>query len=287
MSCILGSLVIGVSLLAWLTHAVPFGSGSPTVLSQEAGYVFGGGPLGKFGYYFVQGATMLILYTGANTSFNGFPNLASFVALDSFLPRQLLKRGHRLAFSNGITLLAILSIVLLIVTRAKVDSLVSIYAIGVFTGFTMAGAGMVRHHLDGRSKGYRRKLVINGFASALSGLVVVIFAVTKFTEGTWIVVVLFPILTAVLIRFHHIYTAEEVEAETNVQTVAVAPILPHHTVLVFVERFDLAAARALQSPRVAQPRRASASCTSCSIPLPPANWSSCGFASASRRSHLN
>src|ERR1019366_7883094 len=118
--------------------------------------------------YFQRGATMLILYTGANTSFNGFPNLASFVALDSFLPRQLLKRGHRLAFSNGITLLAMLSIVLLIITDAKVDSLVAVYAIGVFTGFTMAGAGMVRHHLTNRSKGYRRKIFINGFASALS-----------------------------------------------------------------------------------------------------------------------
>src|SRR5487761_2015939 len=253
MSCVLGSLVVGVSLLAWLTHAVPFASGSPTVLSQEARYVFGGGGLGKFGYYFVQGATMLILYTGANTSFNGFPNLASFVALDSFLPRQLLKRGHRLAFSNGITLLAILSIVLLVITRAKVDSLVSIYAIGVFTGFTMAGAGMVRHHLTSRSKSYRRKVVINGFASGLSGLVVVIFAVTKFTEGAYVVVVLFPILTAVLIRFHHIYTAEGRDLEANVQTVAVAPILPHHAVLVLVERFDLAAARALQYARSLSP----------------------------------
>ena len=253
MSCVLGTLVIGVSLLAWLTHAVPFESGSPTVLSQEAQYVFGGGGLGKFGYYFVQGATMLILYTGANTSFNGFPNLASFVALDSFLPRQLLKRGHRLAFSNGITLLAVLSIVLLLVTKAKVDSLVSIYAIGVFTGFTMAGAGMVRHHLDGRSKGYRRRILINGFAAGLSGVVVVIFAVTKFTEGAWVVVVLFPILAAVLIRFHHIYTAEEVELESNVQNVAVAPILAHHAVLVFVERFDLAAARALQYARSLSP----------------------------------
>jgi amino acid transporter len=253
MSCVLGTLVTGVSLLAWLTHSVPFESGSPTVLSQEAGYVFGGGGLGKFGYYFVQAATTLILYTGANTSFNGFPNLASFVALDSFLPRALLKRGHRLAFSNGITLLALLSIVLLIVTDAKVDSLVAVYAIGVFTGFTMAGAGMVRHHLDGKSKGYRHRIVINGFAATLSGVVVVIFAVTKFTEGAWVVVVLFPILTAVLIRFHHIYTAEDLDLETNVQNVAVAPILAHHAVLVFVERFDLAAARALQYARSLSP----------------------------------
>jgi amino acid transporter len=253
MSTVLGSLVIGVSLLAWLTHAVPFSGGSPTVLSQEAGYVFGGGPFGKFGYYAVQGATMLILYTGANTSFNGFPNLASFVAMDSFLPRQLLKRGHRLAFSNGITVLAAVSVALLIVTKASVDRLVSIYAIGVFTGFTMAGAGMVRHHLTTRAPGYRHRVFINGFAALLSGIVVLIFAVAKFTEGAWVVVVLFPILAAALIRFHHVYSAEQGELEANVQNVAIAPILPRHAVLVFIERFDLAAARALQYARSLSP----------------------------------
>ena len=147
MSVILGTLVLGVSYLAVVTHAVPFTAGTPTVLSQEARYVFGDTPVGKIGYYAVQGATMLILYTGGNTSFNGFPNLASFVAEDAFLPRQLTRRGHRLVFSNGIMILAALSIVLLVVTRARVNSLVSVYAIGVFTGFTMAGAGMVRYHL--------------------------------------------------------------------------------------------------------------------------------------------
>jgi amino acid transporter len=253
MSFVLGTLVVGVSFLAWQTHAVPFSGGSPTVLSQEAKYVFGGGPLGNFGYYAVQGVTMLILYTGANTSFNGFPNLASFVAMDSFLPRQLLKRGHRLAFSNGITVLAAVSIVLLVVTDANVTRLVSIYAIGVFTGFTMAGAGMVRHHLVGRSHGYRRRIFINGFAALLSGIVVLIFAIAKFTEGAWVVVVLFPLLAAVLIRFHHVYSAEEGELEANVQNVVVAPILPRHSVLVFVERFDLAAARALQYARSLSP----------------------------------
>ena len=104
----LGALVLGVSFLAWKTHAVPFVKGSPTVLSQEASYVFGS-LAGRVGYYFVQGATMLILYTGANTSFNGFPNLASFVARDAFLPRQLTRRGHRLVFSNGIMILAVVS----------------------------------------------------------------------------------------------------------------------------------------------------------------------------------
>ncbi|HTX01173.1 MAG TPA: APC family permease, partial [Acidimicrobiales bacterium] len=182
MSTILGSLVLGVSFLAWKTHAVPFVHGSPTVLSQEAKYVFGSGLIGKIGYYAVQGATMLILWTGANTSFNGFPNLVSFVANDAFLPASLLRRGHRLVFSNGILVLTTVSLVLLIVTKASVDALVAVYAIGVFTGFTMAGAGMVRHHLRNKGRGWQRRVAINGFAAVLSAMVVVIFAVTKFTQ---------------------------------------------------------------------------------------------------------
>jgi amino acid transporter len=249
MSSILGSLVLGVSFLAWKTHAVPFTGGSPTVLSQEAHFVFGNSVLGRVGYYFVQGATMLVLYTGANTSFNGFPNLASVVARDAFLPRQLTRRGHRLVFSNGIIILTAASIILLVVTRARVNSLVAVYAIGVFTGFTAAGAGMVRYHLRERRSGYHRRLLINAFASVLSAIVVLIFAVTKFAEGAWVVVVIAPILVLVLIRLHNTYTDEQEALETNVQKAAEAPVLRHHIVLVFVERFDLAVARALRYAR--------------------------------------
>ena len=117
MAIILGSLVSGVSLLAHITHAVPYLNGSPTVLSQEAKYVFGSAWYGRFGFFFVQAATVLILWTGGNTSFNGFPNLASFVAEDSFLPHRLTRRGHRLVFSNGIIILAIAAEALLIADR--------------------------------------------------------------------------------------------------------------------------------------------------------------------------
>ena len=147
MSIILGCLVLGVSLLAHITHAIPFKNGSPTVLSQEAKLVFGTGGFGHLMFWIVQLVTLLILYTGGNTSFNGFPFLASFVAEDRFLPHKLTKRGHRLVFSNGIIVLAIVSIALLLATRARVSELVAVYAIGVFTGFTMAGSGMVKHHL--------------------------------------------------------------------------------------------------------------------------------------------
>jgi amino acid transporter len=249
MSTILGSLVLGVSFLAWKTHAVPYGAGSPTVLSQEARYVFGSGGLGKVGFYAIQFTTMLILWTGANTSFNGFPNLVSFVAKDAFLPPALLRRGHRLVFSNGILLLTAVSLVLLAATNASVDSLVAVYAIGVFTGFTLAGAGMVRYHLRVKERGWQRRLAINGFAAVLSAIVVIIFAVTKFTQGAWVVVVVGPVLVVVLIRLHHVYTEEQVELERNASRAAEAPVLRHHVVFVLVERLDLAAARALQYAR--------------------------------------
>jgi amino acid transporter len=254
MAIILGSLVTGVSLLAHITHAVPFESGSPTVLSQEAKFVFGYPAwYGKVGFYLVQAATMLILWTGGNTSFNGFPNLASFVAEDSFLPRQLTRRGHRLVFSNGIIILAIAAEALLIGTDAKLNILVGVYAVGVFTGFTMAGFGMAKHHIRLREKGWKYKLAINGFAGFLSLSVVLIFVIVKFREGVWIVVVLFIILVPTLIRFHKQYEEERKELEENVGHAAVAPVLRRHVVLVFVERLDLAAARALQYARTLNP----------------------------------
>ncbi|MGD0082582.1 MAG: amino acid permease [Acidimicrobiales bacterium] len=253
MSCTLGSLVLGVSILAHITHAVPYTHGTPTVLSQEAHYVFGDAFTGRVGFFLVQATTMLILYTGANTSFNGFPNLTSFVAKDAFLPRQLTRRGHRLVFSNGIIILAIVSIALIIATRADLTSLVALYAIGVFTGFTMAGAGMVKHHVTFKEKGWKYKIWINGFAALLSAIVVLIFATTKFTQGAWLVVVLFPILVFVLIRLHKQYEDETEQLESNAERAAAAPVLRRHVVLVFVERLDLAAARALQYARTLAP----------------------------------
>jgi amino acid transporter len=186
---ILGTLVAGISWLAHVTHAVPFTSGYPTVISQEANLVFG--QAGHFMFYVVQFATALILYTGGNTSFNGFPFLTNFVAEDAFLPRWLTKRGHRLVFSNGIIVLTVLSVSLILAVGANVNNLVPFYAIGVFTAFTMAGFGMAKYHHRHKEAGWRRKLVINFSAGVLSAIVVVIFAIVKFTEGAWLIV--FPV----------------------------------------------------------------------------------------------
>ena len=159
-------------------------------------------------FFVVQFATMLILWTGANTPFNGFPFLANFVAADGYLPRWLTKRGHRLAFSNGIVLLAVLALALILGTGAHVDKLVAFYAIGVFTGFTLAGFGMAKHFRTLRPNRWRVKALINDLVGTTSALVVVVFAVTKFTEGAWLVVVLFPVLVVLLLRLREAYRRE-------------------------------------------------------------------------------
>jgi len=253
MSSTLAFLVLGVTLLARWTHAVPYANGTPTVVSQEVRAVFGTSPVGHLAFYVVQLATMLILYTGGNTSFNGFPYLASFVAGDRFLPRQLTRRGHRLAFSNGILVLTGVALALVLVYKAQVNGLVALYAIGVFTGFTMAGSGMVKHHLTTREGHWKRSIAINGFSAFLSFTVVLIFAVAKFKEGAWLIFVVGPLLYIGLIRLHRQYVAEAEMLETGVAEASEEPILRRHVVVVFVDRLDMAVVRALQYARTLAP----------------------------------
>ena len=249
MACILGFLVAGVSYLAYQTHSAPFTTGYPSVLSEIARTVFGHGPFGTTMYILIQIATAAILFTGANTSFNGFPTLANFVAEDRFLPRQLTTRGHRLVFSNGIIVLTVLSIALLIVSGGSVNALVPFYAIGVFTGFAMAGYGMSKHHLTARERGWRRRLAINLSAGVLSTVVVAIFAIAKFTEGAWLVVVVFPILVFVLMRLNREYRAEAAILEKFRADRPDAVKFARHRVFVLVNAVDLAVLEGLRYGR--------------------------------------
>jgi amino acid transporter len=249
MSLLLGSLVLGISFLAWQTHATPYAHGYPTVISQVAKAAFGTSWTGHALYLVVQAATALILYTGANTPFTGFPFLASFIAEDSFLPRQLTRRGHRLGFSTGILVLTTLAIALLCGVGANVDRLVPFYAIGVFTGFSMAGLGMARYHTRHREAAWRRKFAVNLAGGIVSALVVLIFAVVKFGEGAWLVVVLFPLLWLVLIRLNAQYRSEARSLDLVTwmrKDQAEAPHYGRHTILVLVDRLDLAVLRALR-----------------------------------------
>jgi amino acid transporter len=252
MSAILGTLVAGVSWLAHETHAVPYESGSPTVISQVAKAVLGDSVVGHVLFFTVQLATMLILYTGANTPFNGFPFLANFVAGDGYLPRWLTKRGHRLAFSNGIVVLAAVSIALILATGGHVNNLVAFYAIGVFTGFTLAGFGMAKYFRTERGLRWRVKAAINVTSGTISAGVVVIFSITKFTEGAWVVLLLFPILVLVLLRLRSTYR-READALATVESSALRPTRSRSTVLLLVDSVDLAVLRAIRYARTLRP----------------------------------
>jgi amino acid transporter len=254
MSTILGTMFLGVSALAALTHAVPFISGTPTVVSEIGKLVYGSSTLGHVLFYMLQTATALILILAANTSFTGFPFLVSFVAEDSFLPRKLTVRGHRLVFSNGVLLLAGASIALLVATDARVSALIPMYAIGVFTGFTMAGAGMVKHHTTQRDQHWKVRVAVNGFAAVVCAVVVVVFAVAEFTQGAWVVVVVMPLLIYALVRTNRQYRAEDVVLEEGAAVQACeARILQRHVVVILIDRIDLAAARAIQYARTLMP----------------------------------
>jgi amino acid transporter len=253
---ILGTLVAGISWLAHLTHAAPYKLGFPTVISQEADIVFGSA--GHFMFYVVQAATALILYTGGNTSFNGFPFLTSFVAEDSFLPRWMMKRGQRLVFSNGIIVLTVLSVTLIGIVGANVNALVPFYAIGVFTAFTMAGFGMAKYYRTHKGPGWRHKLVICFSSGVLTSIVVVIFAVVKFTAGAWLILIIFPVGVFALIRLNREYRTEARVLENLGERRAsgVGPSQPNYTrrvVIVFVDDFDLSTVAALRYAKSLRP----------------------------------
>jgi amino acid transporter len=253
MGSALGVMFLGLSILAGKMHVAPFEKGTPTVISQVGKFVYGTTPVGHILFYALQAGTTLILVLAANTSFADFPRLASFAAADSFMPRQLTKRGHRLVFSNGIISLAAAATVLVVVTGAKVSRLIPLYAIGVFTSFTLSQTGMAKHHIHRKEPGWRRGLFINGMGALLSAVVDVIIAVTKFAEGGWVIIVIVPLLVVLLLRLNRQYLEEAVELQHDAPKAAAAPILRHHVVLVLVDQLDLAAARAIQYARTLTP----------------------------------
>ena len=253
MSCLLGSLVLGVSWFAHKIHAMPYESGTPTVISQIAKAAVGNGAFGTAMFIFVQAATMLILFAGANTTYSAFPLLVNFIASDGYLPRQLTKRGHRLAFSNGILLLAGGGIFLVLITAGSVEHLVAFYALGVFTGFALAGFGMTKHAYIHRLGAWRWKMAINGLAGAISFIVVIIFSVVKFSEGAWLVLVTAPILVITFLRLRRQYTKEQSALDVKVEQER-ATSIARHDVTVLVDSVDVATVGAIRYARSLKPR---------------------------------
>ena len=217
MAAILGVLLVGITYLAVHIGAVP--SEEETIISQLARTVDGGRDLI---YLLTMAGTTVILVMAANTSFAGFPRLAALLAIDGFLPRQLSSQGSRLVYSRGIVVLTILSAGFIIAFQASVTALIPLYAIGVFMSFTLSQAGMVhRWWKSGRlapgeeirelgstlayNPGWRARLIFNAVGAAATGMVTLIFAATKFTEGAWIVLVVLPLLMGLTFRIHRHY----------------------------------------------------------------------------------
>ncbi len=252
MSAILGTLVFGVSWFAHSTYATPYATGTPTVISQIAKATLGNGTFGSVFFYVVQGATMLILITGANTAYSGFPYLVNFVANDGFLPRQLTKRGHRLAFSNGILVLATFATALVLVTGGSVNHLVAFYALGVFTGFTLVGFGMAKRAKTNKDAGWRYRYAINTLSGVVSFTIIIIFATVKFTEGAWVILVLAPILVLLLLRLNRRYRREQ-SALRGEAALERATKVSRHDVTVLVDNVDLATVGAVRYARSLNP----------------------------------
>jgi amino acid transporter len=203
MAVILGVVFLGISYLATVSGAVP--SEHVSVLSQIGEAVFGLTPI----YYVLIFSTMGILVLAAQTSFADFPRLASILAKDGFMPRRFAYRGERLAFNAGIVVLALIAIVVVVAFRGRVEALIPLYAIGVFTAFTLSQAGMVHHWLGERGPGWRRSATINGLGATATGIVAVVFAIAKFGLGAWIVIVIVPVMVAVMLFIHRQYESAE------------------------------------------------------------------------------
>ncbi len=249
MGLLLGVMFLGLSFLASKVHATPYEDGTPTVISQVGKLVFGESTAGHALFFALQAGTMLILVLAANTSFADFPRLASFHAGDNFMPRQFMVRGHRLVFSNGIIFLSVAAIVTLLGTGGEVSRLIPLYAIGVFTSFTLSQAGMTKHHFRLKEKGWKVGAWINGIGALLSFLVLIIVASMKFMEGAWVIMLLVPIMVYGLVRLNRAYETEREELQEDARAAAEAPVMRRHAVVVLVDELDAAAARAMQYAR--------------------------------------
>jgi amino acid transporter len=262
------SMFAGVTALAMITDVryvenpaeqiVGFAAGDVqrSVIAQVNSAVFGDG---SFPFFFVQAMTAGILILAANTAFNGFPLLGAILAQDRLMPRQLHTRGDRLVFSNGILLLAAFAGLLIVVMDANVTNLIQLYLVGVFTSFTLGQAGMVRHwngllRKGGLPREQRRQVlrsrVINAVGCSLTGTVLLVVLVTKFTRGAWIVVLAMPVLYLLMraINRHYEQVAEELEPDDEI-----VPLPSRNHAVVLVSKLHAPTLRALSYARATRP----------------------------------
>jgi len=210
LSMIILVLFGGTSILANMYHVVPIGNAMLILIAEE---IFGH----NFMFYYITATTFIILVMAANTAYSGFPMLISIMAKEGYAPRQLSMRGDRLSYDNGIIMLSVVALILIIGFRAKVTSLMGLYAIGVFISFTLAQSGMFVKWIRNKDKGWKHKAFINGLGAFVTAIVVIIIAFTKFSEGAWIVVILIPILIFLIFKVKKHYEAvmRQLKLRTN------------------------------------------------------------------------
>jgi amino acid transporter len=252
MAAILGFLMLGVTGLTQILHILP--ETESTVLGSLGHAVFGGG----FFYYALQIATMAILVLAANTSFAGFPRLSFVLARDGLMPRQFMNRGDKLVFSNGVIGLMIASIVVLVAFGGQTHKLIPLYAVGVFTSFTLSQSGMVRHWFRLRSPGWRRRAVMNGLGAVMTGVVTFVVLGTKFTHGAYLVVIAVVILITIFytVRRHYTRIAYYLEPQNPAQLERLGQVAiskPRTTVVLFVSKVNELTARSLALGRGLSP----------------------------------
>lgn len=245
MAVILGSLFLGVSVLA--SRLAPYPTHEETVISQMARTVFGEGPL----HVLLQFATAGILILAANTAFADFPRLSSIIARDRYLPKQFTSRGDRLVFSNGVVFLAVFAALLLIAFGGITTLLIPLYAVGVFTSFTISQAGMVVRHRRVRARGWQRNMVLNAVGASATLVVLLIVAVTKFAVGAWLPIVVVPAIVFTLRTIRRHYDAVG-------QALAITPAdvrneAQRHTVVVLVGSVHRGVVKALQYAKSLRP----------------------------------
>ncbi|MBL7685346.1 MAG: APC family permease [Deltaproteobacteria bacterium] len=240
MGIILLCLFLGITELARFYHVIP--RESETVISQLAKNIFGHG----FFYYVIQFSTALILFLAANTAFADFPRLASLLARDGYLPRQLSSLGDRLAFSNGIILLGFISCILIALFQGKTHHLIPLYAVGVFISFTLSQSGMVMHWVRLKGKLWWGRAIVNGIGAFATLIALIVIAATKFTHGAWMVIVFIPLLVMgfMAIRRHYDLIVGQLSPK------AVDLILPrNHVVLIPISAFHKGTLKAISYAR--------------------------------------
>ena len=252
MSATLATLIIGIAWLAKETQAIPYADGTPTVISLVAKAALGEGLIGSILFLLTQLGTMLILFAGANTCFSAFPNMVNMVANDGFLPRQLTQRGHKLVFSNGVFFIAGVASILVIATKASITILAAIYALSVFIGFALTGAGMTKRSILMKVSGW--KIFLHGFATGIAIFTVLVLSFVKFTEGTWVVVIGTPLVVILMLKFNKQYTREQ-EALSVKQHQERATSIARHDVTVLVDNVDIATVGAVRYARSLKPHK--------------------------------